>query len=209
MDARVPFFKRLFWCVLSGVNVMLRKIAVAAASKPSVEITQDGETLSIKTSTSVRTTHVNFTVGHEFNEATVDGRPCTVNTHPYKNTSDVIQHLSICVFLFQNIQKTKNLLNVCVCIWCGLNHTLHLRGAIKLDTHPFLHLWNSHSHGHWSVSHSFSLFYSHTLRKDQPFTYLSVSISLRAFLTGKQTARLAVNRLCRRVRVQKPHGPGR
>lgn len=138
MDARVLFFKRLFWCVLSGVNVMLRKIAVAAASKPSVEITQDGETLSIKTSTSVRTTHVNFTVGHEFNEATVDGRPCTVNTHPYKNTSDVIQHLSICVFLFQNIQKTKNLLNVCVCIWCGLNHTLHLRGAIKLDTHPFL-----------------------------------------------------------------------
>uniref|UniRef100_A0A8C2JMA1 Cellular retinoic acid binding protein 2 n=1 Tax=Cyprinus carpio TaxID=7962 RepID=A0A8C2JMA1_CYPCA len=61
---------------------MLRKIAVAAASKPSVEITQDGETLSIKTSTSVRTTHVTFTVGQEFNEATVDGRPCTVHTHP-------------------------------------------------------------------------------------------------------------------------------
>uniref|UniRef100_A0A8C2FK15 Cellular retinoic acid binding protein 2, a n=1 Tax=Cyprinus carpio TaxID=7962 RepID=A0A8C2FK15_CYPCA len=60
-----------------GVNVMLRKIAVAAASKPSVEITQEGETLSIKTSTSVRTTHVTFTVGQEFNEATVDGHPCT------------------------------------------------------------------------------------------------------------------------------------
>ncbi|XP_030640587.1 cellular retinoic acid-binding protein 2a [Chanos chanos] len=60
-----------------GVNVMLRKIAVAAASKPAVEITQDGETLSIKTSTSVRTTHVTFTVGQEFNETTVDGRPCT------------------------------------------------------------------------------------------------------------------------------------
>lgn len=95
-------------CVLSGVNVMLRKIAVAAASKPSVEITQDGETLSIKTSTSVRTTHVTFTVGQEFNEATVDGRPCTVYTHPYKNTSNVILHLSICVFLFQNVQKNKN-----------------------------------------------------------------------------------------------------
>lgn len=60
-----------------GVNVMLRKIAVKAASKPLVEITQDGETLSIKTSTSVRTTHITFTVGQEFNEATVDGRPCT------------------------------------------------------------------------------------------------------------------------------------
>uniref|UniRef100_A0A8B9LYF8 Cellular retinoic acid-binding protein 2 n=1 Tax=Astyanax mexicanus TaxID=7994 RepID=A0A8B9LYF8_ASTMX len=60
-----------------GVNVFLRKIAVAAASKPSVEISQQGETLSIQTSTSVRTTHVSFTVGESFNEATVDGRPCT------------------------------------------------------------------------------------------------------------------------------------
>ncbi|TNN02731.1 cellular retinoic acid-binding protein 2-like [Takifugu rubripes] len=60
-----------------GVNVMMRVIAVKAASKPLVEITQDGETLSIKTSTTVRTTHITFTVGQEFNEATVDGRPCT------------------------------------------------------------------------------------------------------------------------------------
>uniref|UniRef100_A0A8C4EQY0 Cellular retinoic acid-binding protein 1 n=1 Tax=Dicentrarchus labrax TaxID=13489 RepID=A0A8C4EQY0_DICLA len=60
-----------------GVNMMLRMIAVKAASKPLVEITQDGETLSIKTSTTVRTTHITFTVGQEFNEATVDGRPCT------------------------------------------------------------------------------------------------------------------------------------
>lgn len=60
-----------------GVNVFLRKIAVAAASRPSVEIEQQGETLSIQTSTSVRTTHVSFTVGQIFNETTVDGRPCT------------------------------------------------------------------------------------------------------------------------------------
>ncbi|MCJ8749751.1 hypothetical protein PDJAM_G00179880 [Pangasius djambal] len=60
-----------------GVNVFLRKIAVAAASRPSVEIKQQGETLSIQTSTSVRTTHVSFTVGQIFNETTVDGRPCT------------------------------------------------------------------------------------------------------------------------------------
>ncbi|XP_062841607.1 cellular retinoic acid-binding protein 2b [Trichomycterus rosablanca] len=65
-------------CVCSvGVNVFLRKIAVAAASRPSVEIKQDGETLSIQTSTSVRTTQVSFTVGETFNETTVDGRPCT------------------------------------------------------------------------------------------------------------------------------------
>ncbi|XP_063054262.1 cellular retinoic acid-binding protein 2a [Engraulis encrasicolus] len=60
-----------------GVNVMLRKIAVAAASKPQVEISQEGEQLSIKTSTSVRTTHITFKVGESFTEATVDGRPCT------------------------------------------------------------------------------------------------------------------------------------
>ncbi|XP_017280449.1 cellular retinoic acid-binding protein 2a [Kryptolebias marmoratus] len=59
-----------------GVNLMLRKIATKAAAKPLVEITQDGETLSIKTSTIVQTTHITFTVGQEFNETTVDGRPC-------------------------------------------------------------------------------------------------------------------------------------
>ncbi|XP_026087559.1 cellular retinoic acid-binding protein 2-like [Carassius auratus] len=60
-----------------GINAFLRKIAVAAASKPAVEITQQGERLSIQTSTSVRTTHVSFTVGKAFNETTVDGRLCT------------------------------------------------------------------------------------------------------------------------------------
>lgn len=60
-----------------GVNKMLRIIAVRAASKPLVEIKQDGETLSIKTITTVRTTDITFTVGQEFNEATVDGRACT------------------------------------------------------------------------------------------------------------------------------------
>ncbi|KAI4811030.1 hypothetical protein KUCAC02_013956, partial [Chaenocephalus aceratus] len=71
-----------------GVNMMLRMIAVKAASKPLVEITQDGETLSIKTSTTVRTTHITFTVGQEFNEITVDGRPCT--SHPRWETDSKI-----------------------------------------------------------------------------------------------------------------------
>lgn len=73
---------------------MMRVIAVKAASKPLVEITQDGETLSIKTSTSVRTTHITFTVGQEFNEATVDGRPCTVHTHTHRKRSSRL-HQSI------------------------------------------------------------------------------------------------------------------
>lgn len=59
-----------------GVNVMLRKIAVAAASKPAVEIKQEDEAFYIKTSTTVRTTEINFKIGEEFEEQTVDGRPC-------------------------------------------------------------------------------------------------------------------------------------
>lgn len=59
-----------------GVNAMLRKVAVAAASSPQVEIRQDGEQFYIKTSTSVRTTEINFHIGEEFDEETVDGRKC-------------------------------------------------------------------------------------------------------------------------------------
>lgn len=62
-----------------GVNTMLRKVAVAAASNPHVEIRQDGEKFYIKTSTSVRTTEINFHIGEEFDEETVDGRKCKVN----------------------------------------------------------------------------------------------------------------------------------
>lgn len=63
-----------------GVNMMLRKIAVAAAAKPAVEIRQDGESFYIRTSTPVRTTEIRFRVGEEFEEQTVDGRPCKVRT---------------------------------------------------------------------------------------------------------------------------------
>lgn len=73
----------------SGVNVFFRKIAVAAASSPVVEITQQGDNLSIKTSTSVRTTNVSFTVGQSFSETTVDGRACTVH---------VSYHTSVALF---------------------------------------------------------------------------------------------------------------
>uniref|UniRef100_A0A8C7L2K7 Cellular retinoic acid binding protein 1 n=1 Tax=Oncorhynchus kisutch TaxID=8019 RepID=A0A8C7L2K7_ONCKI len=59
-----------------GVNAMLRKVAGAAASKPHVEIRQDGEQFYIKTSTTVRTTEINFHIGQEFDEETVDGRKC-------------------------------------------------------------------------------------------------------------------------------------
>lgn len=57
---------------------MLRKIAVAAASKPHLEIQQNGERFHIKTSTPARTTEIDFTIGEEFDEETVDGRKCKV-----------------------------------------------------------------------------------------------------------------------------------
>lgn len=63
-----------------GVNAMLRKVACAAASKPHVEIRQNGEQFYIKTSTTVRTTEINFQIGQEFNEETVDGRKCKVQS---------------------------------------------------------------------------------------------------------------------------------
>lgn len=61
---------------------MLRKVAVAAASKPHVEIRQDGDQFYIKTSTTVRTTEINFKVGEGFEEETVDGRKCRVRPLP-------------------------------------------------------------------------------------------------------------------------------
>ena len=70
-----------------GVNPMLRKVAVAAASKPHVEIKQNGEHFYIKTSTNIRTTEINFVVGEEFNEETVDGRKCKVNSMDSENST--------------------------------------------------------------------------------------------------------------------------
>ncbi|XP_072132180.1 cellular retinoic acid-binding protein 2-like [Mobula birostris] len=58
------------------VGLLQRKIAVQAASNPAVEIKQDGESFYIKTATKVRTTEIRFRIGEEFEEQTVDGRPC-------------------------------------------------------------------------------------------------------------------------------------
>lgn len=73
-----PTYPCVCVCVFSGVNPMLRKMAVAAASKPHVEIHQNGERFHIKTSTPLRTTEIDFTIGEEFDEETVDGRKCKV-----------------------------------------------------------------------------------------------------------------------------------
>uniref|UniRef100_A0AAZ3SXE7 Cytosolic fatty-acid binding proteins domain-containing protein n=1 Tax=Oncorhynchus tshawytscha TaxID=74940 RepID=A0AAZ3SXE7_ONCTS len=86
-----------------GVNAMLRKVAGAAASKPHVEIRQDGEQFYIKTSTTVRTTEINFHIGQEFDEETVDGRKCknTYTTRCHRKAIKIIKdnnHPSHCLF---------------------------------------------------------------------------------------------------------------
>lgn len=138
-------------CFCSGVNVMLRMIAVKAASKPLVEITQDGEMLSIKTSTSVRTTHITFTVGQEFNESTVDGRPCTVQNTKSKTASLYTQRVmwkcwrgcSDCIYLF-NLAFDPIWTDSVTCPSLGLHrpmcysiflHTLH--DLFQLPVYPF------------------------------------------------------------------------
>ncbi|KFM03978.1 Cellular retinoic acid-binding protein 1, partial [Aptenodytes forsteri] len=59
-----------------GVNPVPGGGGGAPASKPHVEIRQDGDQFYIKTSTTVRTTEINFKIGESFEEETVDGRKC-------------------------------------------------------------------------------------------------------------------------------------
>ncbi|CAL4239288.1 unnamed protein product, partial [Meganyctiphanes norvegica] len=54
------------------VNIVSRKLAVAQT--PTVEITLDGDTYTIKQTTTVKTTEIKFKLGEEFDETTADGR---------------------------------------------------------------------------------------------------------------------------------------
>ncbi|XP_076068894.1 sodium/calcium exchanger regulatory protein 1-like [Oratosquilla oratoria] len=55
-----------------GVGAVMRKMGNAAT--PVVEITQDGDTFSLKTSTTFKTTEIKFKLGEKFEETTADGR---------------------------------------------------------------------------------------------------------------------------------------
>ncbi|EPY72358.1 cellular retinoic acid-binding protein 1-like protein [Camelus ferus] len=88
-----------------GVKAMLRKVAKAAASKPHVKTHQDGDQFYIKTSTTVRTTEIDFKVGEGtsttvrtteidfkvgegFEEEREDGRKCR-SSATWENASKV------------------------------------------------------------------------------------------------------------------------
>lgn len=89
---------------------MLRKMAVAAASKPHVEIRQSGERFRIKTSTTVRTTEIDFAIGEEFDEETVDGRKCKVTEGPATPPTSAPGDRHLILYLLQSLAtwETEN-----------------------------------------------------------------------------------------------------
>ncbi|XP_067133353.1 fatty acid-binding protein isoform X3 [Centruroides vittatus] len=54
-----------------GVGMVMRKLG--ATSKPTVEISQDGDAWSIKTITTFKTSEIKFKLGEEFEETRMDG----------------------------------------------------------------------------------------------------------------------------------------
>lgn len=55
-----------------GVGMVMRKMGNAAT--PSVDITEEGGTYSLKTISTFKTTEIKFKLGEEFEETTADGR---------------------------------------------------------------------------------------------------------------------------------------
>jgi len=55
-----------------GVNFVMRNLA--KTSSPTVEITKDGDTYSLKTTTAIKTSEIKFELGKEFEEDRMDGK---------------------------------------------------------------------------------------------------------------------------------------
>ena len=62
----------------ADVNVMLRKMASTAS--PTLEISEEGGTYQMKTSTTFKTTAISFRLGEPFDEETADGRKVKVSS---------------------------------------------------------------------------------------------------------------------------------
>ena len=61
---------------VSGVGMVMRKMGNAAT--PTVEITLEDGTYTLKTVTTFKTTEIKFKLGEEFEETTADGRTVKV-----------------------------------------------------------------------------------------------------------------------------------
>jgi len=55
-----------------GVNFVLRNLA--KTSTPTVEITKDGDSYTLKTITAIKNSEIKFELGKEFEEARMDGK---------------------------------------------------------------------------------------------------------------------------------------
>merc|ERR1711971_862223 len=60
---------------MGDVNFLLRK--AATVSTPQMDVTEEGGTWTIKTSTTLKTMELKFKLGEEFDETTPDGRQVT------------------------------------------------------------------------------------------------------------------------------------
>jgi len=57
---------------LLGVGMVLRKMGNTVS--PTVEVTQDGDTYTLTTTSTFKTSAISFKLGEEFDEETLDGR---------------------------------------------------------------------------------------------------------------------------------------
>jgi len=57
------------------VNFLLRKLICSMAAS-TLEVTKDGDTYSLKTISSMKTTETKFKLGEEFDDKLMDGREC-------------------------------------------------------------------------------------------------------------------------------------
>jgi fatty acid-binding protein 7 len=62
------------------VGVGFAKRAIAAAAKPTIEISENGGKYTIKTLSAFKNTEITFTLGEEFDEETADGRKARVSS---------------------------------------------------------------------------------------------------------------------------------
>ncbi|THD20935.1 Fatty acid binding protein a [Fasciola hepatica] len=75
-----------------GINVIKRKLITS--SKPEITFTLEGNKMTMKTVSALKTTVISFTFGEEFKEETADGR--TVMTTFTKDSDSKISQVQKC-----------------------------------------------------------------------------------------------------------------
>ena len=79
----MPYVLLLF---LTGVGLVTRKMGNTI--KPSQIITVDGDKWTIKTVSTFKNSEINFTLGQEFEENTIDGRKAKVIKGKYRTSCE-------------------------------------------------------------------------------------------------------------------------